>query len=168
MLFTCKYLVYSKRKTYCLLKNGAGNYTSKSICGIIIKYFYSKKDDYTSGGVLDRYYRLSVVVETMSSVFSSVVLECISLIAGAIILIGISPIMFYLVLVIVAAYIISFVISKQKLFKLSKTIMDKESLLITHIKETIENLMSLKSFENSNYMKKMRKEIKFVKIKSIF
>ena len=36
--------------------------------------------------------------------------------------------MFYLVLVIVAAYIISFVISKQKLFKLSKTIMDKESL----------------------------------------
>ena len=62
----------------------------------------------------------------MSSVFSSVVLECISLIAGAIILIGISPIMFYLVLVIVAAYIISFVISKQKLFKLSKTIMDKE------------------------------------------
>lgn len=122
-----------------------------------------KKDDYTSGGVLDRYYRLSVVVETMSSVFSSVVLECISLIAGAIILIGISPIMFYLVLVIVAAYIISFVISKQKLFKLSKTIMDKESLLITHIKETIENLMSLKSFENSNYMKKMRKEIKFVK-----
>lgn len=122
-----------------------------------------KKDDYTSGGVLDRYYRLSVVVETMSSVFSFVVLECISLIAGAIILIGISPIMFYLVLVIVAAYIISFVISKQKLFKLSKTIMDKESLLITHIKETIENLMSLKSFENSNYMKKMRKEIKFVK-----
>lgn len=65
-----------------------------------------KKDDYTSGGVLDRYYRLSVVVETMSSVFSFVVLECISLIAGAIILIGISPIMFYLVLVIVAAYII--------------------------------------------------------------
>lgn len=62
-----------------------------------------KKDDYTSGGVLDRYYRLSVVVETMSSVFSFVVLECISLIAGAIILIGISPIMFYLVLVIVAA-----------------------------------------------------------------
>ena len=68
-----------------------------------------KKDDYTSGGVLDRYYRLSVVVETMSSVFSSVVLECISLIAGAIILIGISPIMFYLVLVIVAAYILSLI-----------------------------------------------------------
>ena len=46
--------------------------------------------------------------------------------------------------------------------------MDKESLLITHIKETIENLMSLKSFENSNYMKKMRKEIKFSKKSRVY
>lgn len=131
----------------------------KSLLNISIQ----KKDDYTSGGILDRYYRLSEVVETMSSVFSSVVLECISLVAGAIILIGINPIMFCFVLIIVATYIISFVISKQKLFKLSKTIMDKESLLITHIKETIENLISLKSFKNNNYMEKMKAEIKFVK-----
>lgn len=122
-----------------------------------------KKEDYTSGGILDRYHRLSVVVETMTSVFSSVILECISLIAGAIILVGINPTMFYLVLLIVIAYIISFIISKQKLFKLSKTIMDKESLLITHIKETIENLISLKSFENNKYKNKMKNEINFVK-----
>lgn len=122
-----------------------------------------KKEDYTSGGILDRYHRLSVVVETMTSVFSSVILECISLIAGAIILLGINPTMFYLVLLIVIAYIISFIISKQKLFKLSKTIMDKESLLITHIKETIENLISLKSFENNKYKNKMKNEINFVK-----
>lgn len=122
-----------------------------------------KKEDYTSGGILDRYHRLSVVVETMTSVFSSVILECISLIAGAIILVGINPTMFYLVLLIVIAYIISFIISKQKLFKLSKTIMDKESLLITHIKETIENLISLKSFENNKYKNKMENEINFVK-----
>lgn len=122
-----------------------------------------KKEDYTSGGILDRYHRLSVVVETMTSVFSSVILECISLIAGAIILVGINHTMFYLVLLIVIAYIISFIISKQKLFKLSKTIMDKESLLITHIKETIENLISLKSFENNKYKNKMKNEINFVK-----
>ena len=54
--------------------------------------------DYTSGGILDRYYRLSVVAETMISIFSSVILECISLIAGAIILMGINRIMFYIVL----------------------------------------------------------------------
>lgn len=123
----------------------------------------SKKEDYTSGGILDRYYRLSVVVETMTSAFSSVILESISLIAGAIILIGINPILFYMVLIIVAAHIVSFIISKQKLFKLSKTIMDKESLLVTHIKETVENLISLKSFENSKYNTKVQKEIKFVK-----
>lgn len=123
-----------------------------------------KKEDYTSGGILDRYYRLSVVVETMISIFSSVILECISLIAGAIILMGINPVMFYIVLIIVAAYIISFVISKKKLFKLSKTIMDKESLLITHIKETIENLISLKSFESDKYSNKIEGEIKFVSV----
>ena len=41
--------------------------------------------------------------------------------------------------------------------------MDKESLLITHIKETIENLISLKSFENNKYKNKMKNEINFVK-----
>lgn len=100
----------------------------------------------------------------MISIFSSVILECISLIAGAIILMGINRIMFYIVLIIVAAYIISFIISKKKLFKLSKTIMDKESLLITHIKETIENLISLKSFENNKYSTKIENEIKFVSV----
>lgn len=150
-----KLIAYLKKELEITLQNQF----VESLLNISIQ----KKEDYTSGGILDRYYRLSVVVETMSSVFSSVVLECISLIAGAIILIGINPIMFYLVFIIVAAYIVSFVISKQKLFKLSKTIMDKESLLITHIKETIENLISLKSFENSTYNNKMKNEIKFVK-----
>lgn len=150
-----KLIAYLKKELEITLQNQF----VESLLNISIQ----KKEDYTSGGILDRYYRLSVVVETMSSVFSSVVLECISLIAGAIILIGINPIMFYFVLIIVAAYIVSFVISKQKLFKLSKTIMDKESLLITHIKETIENLISLKSFENSTYNNKMKSEIKFVK-----
>lgn len=131
----------------------------KSLLNIPIQ----KKEDYTSGGILDRYYRLSVVVETMSSVFSSVVLECISLIAGIIILASISTTMFGMVLYIVVFYLVSFLVSKKKLFKLSKTIMDKESLLITHIKETIENLVSLKSFANSMYKNKIENEIKFVK-----
>lgn len=150
-----KLIAYLKKELEITLQNQF----VESLLNISIQ----KKEDYTSGGILDRYYRLSVVVETMSSVFSSVVLECISLIAGAMILISINPIMFYLVFIIVAAYIVSFVISKQKLFKLSKTIMDKESLLITHIKETIENLISLKSYENSTYNNKMKNEIKFVK-----
>ena len=42
--------------------------------------------------------------------------------------------------------------------------MDKESLLITHIKETIENLISLKSFENNKYSTKIENEIKFVSV----
>ena len=131
----------------------------KSLLNISIQ----KKDDYTSGGILDRYQRLSVVVETMSSVFTSVVIECISLIAGIIILASINVAMFGMVLIIVVSYVVLFIASKKKFFKLSKTIMDKESLLITHIKETIENLISLKSFENSKYKNKIENEIKFVK-----
>lgn len=156
VLFIAKRMLiaYSKKELDISLQNKF----LESLLNISIQ----KKEDYTSGGILDRYHRLSVVVETMISLFSSVILECISLIAGAIILIGINPVMFYMVLIIVAAYIISFVISKQKLFKLSKTIMDKESLLITHIKETIENLISLKSFENDKYTNKMQSEINFV------
>lgn len=149
-------IAYSKKELDISLQNKF----LESLLNISIQ----KKEDYTSGGILDRYYRLSVVVETMISIFSSVILECISLIAGAIILMGINRIMFYIVLIIVAAYIISFIISKKKLFKLSKTIMDKESLLITHIKETIENLISLKSFENNKYSTKMENEIKFVSV----
>lgn len=156
ILFIAKRMLiaYSKKELDISLQNKF----LESLLNISIQ----KKEDYTSGGILDRYYRLSVVAETMISIFSSVILECISLIAGAIILIGINPVMFYIVLIIVAAYIISFIISKKKLFELSKTIMDKESLLITHIKETIENLISLKSFENTKYSKKMHNEIKFV------
>ena len=71
--------------------------------------------------------------------------------------------MFGMVLIIVVSYVVLFIASKKKFFKLSKTIMDKESLLITHIKETIENLISLKSFENSKYKNKIENEIKFVK-----
>lgn len=158
ILFIAKRMLiaYSKKELDISLQNKF----LKSLLNISIQ----KKEDYTSGGILDRYYRLSVVVETMISIFSSVILECISLIAGAIILMGINRIMFYIVLIIVAAYIISFIISKKKLFKLSKTIMDKESLLITHIKETIENLISLKSFENNKYSTKMENEIKFVSV----
>lgn len=156
VLFIAKRMLiaYSKKELDISLQNKF----LESLLNISIQ----KKDDYTSGGILDRYYRLSVVAETMISIFSSVILECISLIAGAIILMGINSVMFYIVLIIVAAYIISFVISKKKLFKLNKTIMDKESLLITHIKETIENLISLKSFENNKYSTKMENEIKFV------
>ena len=158
ILFIAKRMLiaYSKKELDISLQNKF----LESLLNISIQ----KKEDYTSGGILDRYYRLSVVVETMISIFSSVILECISLIAGAIILMGINRIMFYIVLIIVAAYIISFIISKKKLFKLSKTIMDKESLLITHIKETIENLISLKSFENNKYSTKMENEIKFVSV----
>lgn len=158
ILFIAKRMLiaYSKKELDISLQNKF----LESLLNISIQ----KKEDYTSGGILDRYYRLSVVVETMISIFSSVILECISLIAGAIILMGINQIMFYIVLIIVAAYIISFIISKKKLFKLSKTIMDKESLLITHIKETIENLISLKSFENNKYSTKMENEIKFVSV----
>lgn len=156
ILFIAKRMLiaYSKKELDISLQNKF----LESLLNISIQ----KKEDYTSGGILDRYYRLSVVAETMISIFSSVILECISLIAGAIILMGINPVMFYIVLIIVAAYIISFIISKKKLFKLSKTIMDKESLLITHIKETIENLISLKSFENNKYSTKIENEIKFV------
>lgn len=158
ILFIAKRMLiaYSKKELDISLQNKF----LESLLNISIQ----KKEDYTSGGILDRYYRLSVVAETMISIFSSVILECISLIAGAIILMGINRIMFYIVLIIVAAYIISFIISKKKLFKLSKTIMDKESLLITHIKETIENLISLKSFENNKYSTKMENEIKFVSV----
>lgn len=158
ILFIAKRMLiaYSKKELDISLQNKF----LESLLNISIQ----KKEDYTSGGILDRYYRLSVVAETMISIFSSVILECISLIAGAIILMGINRIMFYIVLIIVAAYIISFIISKKKLFKLSKTIMDKESLLITHIKETIENLISLKSFENNKYSAKMENEIKFVSV----
>lgn len=158
ILFIAKRMLiaYSKKELDISLQNKF----LESLLNISIQ----KKEDYTSGGILDRYYRLSVVAETMISIFSSVILECISLIAGAIILMGINRIMFYIVLIIVAAYIISFIISKKKLFKLSKTIMDKESLLITHIKETIENLISLKSFENNKYSTKIENEIKFVSV----
>lgn len=158
ILFIAKRMLiaYSKKELDISLQNKF----LESLLNISIQ----KKEDYTSGGILDRYYRLSVVAETIISIFSSVILECISLIAGAIILMGINRIMFYIVLIIAAAYIISFIISKKKLFKLSKTIMDKESLLITHIKETIENLISLKSFENNKYSTKMENEIKFVSV----
>lgn len=152
-----------KGKLIAYLKKELETTLQKQFLDSLLNISIQKKDDYTSGGILDRYYRLSVVVETMSSVFSSVILECISLVAGVIILISINMHMFFLVLVIVAAYIFSFIISKKKLFKLSKTIMDKESLLITHIKETIENLISLKSFESCEYKNRVKGEIKFVK-----
>ena len=152
-----------KGKLIAYLKKELETTLQKQFLDSLLNISIQKKDDYTSGGILDRYYRLSVVVETMSSVFSSVILECISLVAGVIILISINMHMFFLVLVIVAAYIFSFIISKKKLSKLSKTIMDKESLLITHIKETIENLISLKSFESCEYKNRVKGEIKFVK-----
>ena len=82
----------------------------KSLLNISIQ----KKDDYTSGGILDRYQRLSVVVETMSSVFTSVVIECISLIAGIIILASINVAMFGMVLIIVVSYVVLFIASKKK------------------------------------------------------
>lgn len=121
-----------------------------------------KKEDYTSGGILDRYHRLSVVVETMSSVFTRVFIECISLVAGIILLMNISISMFGLVFIIVFSYIVSFVFTKQKLYELSKTIMDKESLLLTHIKETIENIVTLKNHANCKYKGKINEEIRFV------
>lgn len=129
----------------------------------ILNMSVQKKVDYTSGGILDRFNRLSVVVETMTSAFTRVFIECISLVAGIILLANINVTMFCLVLIIVLSYMVSFILSKKKLYELSKTIMDKESLLLTHIKETIENLVTLKNFANSKYKKKINEEISFVK-----
>ena len=41
-----------------------------------------KREDYSSGGILDRYYRLTTIVKTFSSIFSSVIFEILSLIAA--------------------------------------------------------------------------------------
>lgn len=122
-----------------------------------------KRDDYASGGILDRYHRLPMVIETMTTVFSSVILEGISLIAGTIILVNINQTMFCMVLLIVASYLLAFMLSRQKLFELSKRIMDQESMLLTHIKETIENLISLKSFDHATYRSKISKEMEDAK-----
>lgn len=150
-------ILYIQRETEIVLR--------QKFVNSMLNMSVQKKEDYTSGGILDRYNRLSVVVETMSSVFAKVFIECISLVAGVILLSNISINMFGMVLIIVVSYIVSFVLTKKKLYGLSKTIMDKESLLLTHIKETIENISTLKNYANNKYKGKVGEEIRFVKNK---
>ncbi len=123
-----------------------------------------KREDYSSGGILDRYYRLTTIVKTFSSIFSSVIFEILSLIAGVYIMININPVMFAIVNIIVFSYIICFFIAKSKLFILSKTVIDKQSILTTHIEETVQNLISLRAFNADGYKSKIENEISSLKI----
>ncbi len=123
-----------------------------------------KREDYSSGGVLDRYYRLPMVVNTFSSVYSSVILEILSLVSGVYIMVNIDPVMFAMVNIIVISYIVCFYIAKGKLFVLSKFVIDRQSILTTHIKETVQNLISLKSFDCAKYISKIKGEILRLKV----
>lgn len=123
-----------------------------------------KREDYLSGGILDRYYRLPFIVKTFSSLFSSVILEILSLLAGIYIMIGIDPNMFAIVNIIVIAYVICFFIAKSKLFILSKSVIDKQAVITTHIKEMVQNLISLKAFDSTRYKNKIKTEIFNLKV----
>lgn len=122
-----------------------------------------KKDDYSTGGILDRFYRLSSVVRTYTSIFSSVILEIISLILGIFIMLCIDPIMFLMINIIVASYLICFLVTKRKFFVLNKSIMDKQSSLITNVKETVQNLEALKSFGADQYKRKIKNSVSNLK-----
>lgn len=135
------------------------NHFIDSLLGMPIQ----KKEDYSSGGILDRYYRLSSIVKTFSSFFSSVFLEVLSLLSGIYIMINIDPVMFAIVHIIVLSYIVCFLLSKNKLFVLSKSVIDNQSNLTTQIKETVQNLISLKSFDSTSYQSKMKNEVKKLK-----
>ncbi len=117
-----------------------------------------KLDDYSSGGILDRFYRLHSVVELLISYFVTIVLEVVSLIAGSIILIYINPIMYLMTFVIVIAYVSSYYISKKKLYALNKKIMDKQALFTTHMKELMDSVITLKSFNSMSYRDRIKNE----------
>lgn len=122
-----------------------------------------KKEDYASGGILDRYYRLSSIVKTFSTIFSSVLLEMLSLLAAVYIMLRIDAVMFAMVHMIVVSYIVCFLITKNKLLVLSKSVIDNQSILTTQIKETVQNLVSLKAFDSTFYQAKMKDEVKKLK-----
>ena len=98
------------------------------------------------------------VVELMISYFVMIILEVVSLIAGSIILIYINPIMYLMTFVIVIAYVSSYYISKKKLYALNKKIMDKQALFTTHMKELMDSVITLKSFNSMSYRDRIKNE----------
>lgn len=151
MIIKERIIIYANKKMEISLNN--------HFIDALLNMSIQKREDYSSGGILDRYYRLSTVVKTFSSIFSSVILEILSLIAGVFIMINIEPAMFAIVNIIVISYISCFFIAKSKLFILSKAVIDRQSILTTHIKETVQNLISLKSFDSTKYKSKIKSEV---------
>ncbi len=124
-----------------------------------------KRDDYMSGGILDRYYRVSSLVDVMADAFTTIVLETISMFAGIWILIHIDSKMFLMVLLILITYMVCVCASKKQIYRLSKRILDKESIVVTYIKEMTENLLTLKNLGNSSYERRLKREIEGTKKK---
>ena len=122
-----------------------------------------KADDYSSGGILDRFYRLNNVGDIMISFFVSIILEVVSLLAGTVILIRINAVMFLMTLSIVVAYLLAYVFSRKKLFYLNKTLIDRQATLTTHMNEMLANIVTLKSCQCPSYQKKLSEENEKIK-----
>lgn len=118
-----------------------------------------KFDDFSTGGILDRYSRIRVVSETLSNVIISVILEGVSLVVSSVILINISVEMFRMISIIVVGYIITYLLSKKQLLRLNRVLMEKESVIMTKMKELISNIFTLKMFEHHSFTQSINNEV---------
>lgn len=118
-----------------------------------------KFDDFSTGGILDRYSRIKVVSETLSNVIISVILEGVSLVVSSVILVNISAEMFRVILIIVVGYIIAYLLSKKQLLRLNRVLMEKESVIMTQMKEMISNILTLKVFGHRSFTQSVNNEV---------